>query len=126
MIFTNGEKTLATLTTVPSLEEGEYKAVIKEVNFLKDCKTNYGFKDSIEICYALSIGITEQLKKDKIMISQAENSRCYQFLLDIYKGEIPREIDINYFLGKKCILTIKHSEDNKGNVYANIVKRKFD
>ncbi|MBN9648800.1 hypothetical protein J0L31_17610 [Terrisporobacter glycolicus] len=126
MIFTNGEKTLATLTTVPSLEEGEYKAVIKEVNFLKDCKTNYGFKDSIEICYALSIGITEQLKKDKIMVSKAETSRCYKFLLEIYKGDIPREIDINDFVGKKCTLTIKHNEDDKGNVYANIVKRKFD
>ncbi|UZP04719.1 hypothetical protein JW813_06830 [Clostridium botulinum] len=125
MIITKGDERLAILTVIPSLEEGDYDSVIREVNFLNDCKTNYGFKDFIEVEYGIKIGITEQSKKEKIMISQSENSRCYKFLLEIYKGNIPMQIDINDFIGKKCTLTIKHNADEKGNVYANIVERKF-
>lgn len=125
MIITKGEERLAVLTTIPTLEEGEYDSVIKDVNFLRDCKTNYGFKDFFEIEHGITKGVTEHLKKEKIMISQAENSRCYKFLLEIYKGNIPMQIDINDFIGKRCIVTIKHNTDEKGNVYANIVERKF-
>lgn len=125
MIITKGDERLAVLTTIPTLAEGDYDSVIKDVNFLNDCKTNYGFKDVFEIEYGIKVGITEQSKKEKIMISQSENSRCYKFLLEIYKGNIPMQIDINDFIGKKCTLTIKHNTDEKGNVYANIVERKF-
>lgn len=125
MIITKGDERLAVLTTIPTLAEDDYDSVIKDVNYLNDCKTNYGFKDCFEIEYGIKVGITEQSKKEKIMISQSENSRCYKFLLEIYKGNIPMQIDINDFIGKKCTLTIKHNTDEKGNVYANIVERKF-
>lgn len=125
IIFSKGEETLVNFMKEPILAEGKYGSVIRGVDFLKDCKTNYGFKDCIEITYTVTVGITEQSKKEKIMISQSENSRCYKFLLEIYKGAIPMKIDINDFIGKKCTITIKHNSDEKGNVYANIVERKF-
>lgn len=125
MIITKGEERLTVLTAIPTLAEGEYESVIKDVNFLKDCKTIYGFKDFLELEHGIKNGITEYSKKEKIMISQSENSRCYKFLLEFYKGNIPMQIDINDFIGKRCIVTIKHNTDEKGNVYANIVERKF-
>lgn len=126
MIITKGEEKLVTLTTIPTLAERNYKSIIGNVDFIKDCKTDYGFKDFIEIDYTINVGITEQSKKEKIMLSQAKNSRCYKFLLEIYKGNIPMEIDINNFIGKRCTLTIKHNTDDKGNIYANIVERCFE
>lgn len=125
MIITNGNEKLAVLTVEPTLKEGYYDSEIEKVDFLKDCKTNYGFKDCIEIDYRIKNGITEHSKKERIMISQSENSRCYKFLFEIYKGNIPMQIDINDFVGKKCTLTIKHNSDEKGNIYANIEERKF-
>ena len=125
MIIKKGEEQLAVFTTIPTLAEGEYESVIKDVSFLRTCKTNYGFKDFFELEHGIKNGITEYSKKEKIMISQAENSRCYKFLLEFYKGNIPTQIDINDFIGKRCIVTIKHNTDEKGNIYANIVERKF-
>ena len=125
MIFIKGQERLIALTTIPTLAEGKYDSVIKEVNFLRDYKTNYGFKNGFEIKYGVKNGVTECSKSEKIMISQSENSRCYKFLQEIYKGNIPMQIDINDFIGKRCVITIKHNTDEKGNVYENIVERKF-
>lgn len=60
------------------------------------------------------------------MVSQAEKSKCFNFLMEVYSGNIPNEINIDELAGKRCILTIKHNPDEKGNVYANIVERKFN
>ena len=60
------------------------------------------------------------------MVSQAEKSKCFNFLMDVYNGNIPNEINIDELAGKKCTLTIKHNTDEKVNVYANIVERKFN
>ena len=35
MIFTNGEKVLGTVKTIPILEEGNHESEIKKVDFLK-------------------------------------------------------------------------------------------
>lgn len=59
------------------------------------------------------------------MVSQSEKSKCFTFLMDIYNGNIPNEINIEELAGRKGTLTIKHNTDEKGNVYANIVERKF-
>ena len=64
MIFTNGEKVLGTVKTMLILEEGKYESEIKKVDFLKECKTDWGYRDYIEITYSVSVGVTEQLKKD--------------------------------------------------------------
>lgn len=125
MIFTNGEKMLGKLSNIPAIAEGNYEAVIKKVDYLNDRKTEWGFRDFLEITYSISVGITEQLIKEKIMVSQAENSRCYKFLLDLYTGDIPKEVNINEFVARRCIVTIKHNISANGNVYANIVERKF-
>lgn len=125
MIFTNGDKMLGKLSNIPVVAEGEYEAVIKKVDYLNDRKTDWGFRDFLEITYSISVGITEQLKKENIMVSQAENSKCYKFLLDLYKGDIPKEININVWMGRRCIITIKHNVSDSGKVYANIVERKF-
>ncbi|WP_455794284.1 hypothetical protein [Clostridium butyricum] len=71
MIFTDGEKVLGAISAMPVLAEGEYEAVIQKVEFLKDCKTDWGFRDFIEVTYSIEVGVTEQLKKEKIMVSQA-------------------------------------------------------
>ncbi|EOU1633696.1 TPA: hypothetical protein I9Z31_000972 [Clostridium perfringens] len=126
MIFTNGEKVLGTVRTMPILEEGNYESEIKKVDFLKECKTDWGYRDFLEITYSVSVGVTEQVKKEKIMISQAENSRCCKFLLDLYKGNIPKEINIKQWEGRRCVITIKHNVTDDGRVYTNIVERKFD
>ena len=60
------------------------------------------------------------------MISQAENSKCYKFLLELYKGNIPKEINIKEWEGRRGVITIKHNVTDDGRVYANIVERKFD
>lgn len=126
MIFKNNKQILGTTGFKPDLNEGDYEAVIQRIVYLKDCKTDWGFRDYLEVIYKISVGITERIKKEKIMISQAENSKCFNFLNDIYKSNIPNEINIQELSGKKCILTIKHNSDKNGNIYANIVKRKFD
>lgn len=126
MIFTNGEKVLGTVKTMLILEEGKYESEIKKVDFLKECKTDWGYRDYLEITYSVSVGVTEQLKKERIMISQAENSKCYSFLLELYKGNIPEEINIKEWEGRRCVITIKHNTTDDGRVYANIVKIKFD
>lgn len=101
---------------MPNLVEGIYKGEIKKVNFLNDQKTDYGFRDVLEVTYSLLVGVTEQLKIEKILVSQAENSRCFKFLLDFYKGDIPKEIDINDFINKKCVVTVKHNTGKDGNI----------
>lgn len=126
MIITNGEKVLGTVKTMPILAEGDYESYIKKVDFLKECKTDWGYRDFLEITYSISVDVTEQLKKEKFMISQAENSKCYKFLLELYKGNIPKEINIKEWEGRRCIITIKHNVTDDGRVYANIVERKFD
>lgn len=126
MIFTNGEKVLGTVKTMPILAEGDYESYIKKVDFLKECKTDWGYRDFLEVTYSISVDVTEQLKKEKFMISQAENSKCYKFLLELYKGNIPKEINIKEWEGRRCVITIKHNITDDGRVYANIVERKFD
>lgn len=126
MIITNGEKVLGTVKTMPILAEGDYESYIKKVDFLKECKTDWGYRDFLEITYSISVDVTEQLKKEKFMISQAENSKCYKFLLELYKGNIPKDINIKEWEGRRCIITIKHNVTDDGRIYANIVERKFD
>lgn len=126
MIFRNNKEVLGTSGVKATLNEGEYEAIIKRIIYLRDCKTDWGFRDFLEVIYNISVGVTEQEKKEKIMVSQAEKSKCFNFLIDVYNGNIPNEINIDELAGKKCTLTIKHNTDEKGNVYANIVERKFN
>ena len=126
MIFRNNKEVLGTSGAKATLKEGEYEAIIKKKIYLRDCKTDWGFRDFLEVIYNISVGVTEQEKKEKIMVSQAEKSKCFNFLMDVYNGNIPNEINIDELAGKKCTLTIKHNTDEKGNVYANIVERKFN
>lgn len=126
MIFRNNKEVLGTSGAKATLNEGEYEAIIKRIIYLRDCKTDWGFRDFLEVIYNISVGVTEQEKKEKIMVSQAEKSKCFNFLMDVYNGNIPNEINIDELAGKKCTLTIKHNTDEKGNVYANIVERKFN
>lgn len=126
MIFRNNKEILGMSGTKPTLQEGDYESILEKVVYLKDCKTDWGFRDYLEVIYKITLGVTEQIKKEKIMISQAENSKCFDFLMAIYNGNIPNEINIDELSGKKCILTIKHNIDEKGNVYANIIGRKFN
>ena len=125
MIFRNNKEILGTSGVKATLKEDNYGAIIQRIIYLRNCKTNWGFRDFLDVSYNIRVGVTEQIKKEKIMISQAENSRCFKFLNDAYKGNIPNEINIEELEGKSCILTIKHNTDEKGNVYANIVERKF-
>ena len=126
MIFRNNKEVLGKAGVRATLNEGEYEAIIKRIIYLRDCKTDWGFRDFLEVIYNISVGVTEQEKKEKIMVSQAEKSKCFNFLMDVYNGNIPNEINIDELAGKKCTLTIKHNTDEKGNVYANIVERKFN
>lgn len=126
MIFRNNKEVLGTSGVKATLNEGEYEAIIKRIIYLRDCKTDWGFRDFLEVIYNISVGVTEQERKEKIMVSQAEKSKCFNFLMDVYNGNIPNEINIDELAGKKCTLTIKHNTDEKGNVYANIVERKFN
>lgn len=126
MIFRNNKEVLGTSGVKATLNEGEYEAIIKRIIYLRDCKTDWGFRDFLEVIYNISVGVTEQEKKEKIMVSQAEKSKCFNFLMDVYNGNIPNEINIDELAGKKCTLTIKHNTDEKGNVCANIVERKFN
>lgn len=125
MSFVKSGEILGTNVLVPSLSEGDYSGEVKQVNYLKDCSTDYGYRDFLEIEYNLTIGITEQVKKEKIMVSSAENSRCYEFLKEVYKGIIPENINLDDLIGRECILTIKHNQSSDGRIYANIVERKF-
>ena len=126
MIFRNNKEVLGKAGAKAILNEGEYEAIIKRIIYLRDCKTDWGFRDFLEVIYNISVGVTEQEKKEKIMVSQAEKSKCFNFLMDVYNGNIPNEINIDELAGKKCTLTINHNTDEKGNVYANIVERKFN
>lgn len=126
MIFRNNKEVLGKTGAKATLNEGEYEAIIKKIIYLRDCKTDWGFRDFLEVIYNISVGVTEQEKKEKIMVSQSEKSKCFTFLMDIYKGNIPNEINIEKLAGRKGTLTIKHNTDEKGNVYANIVERKFN
>ena len=125
MIFRNNKEVLGTSGAKATLNEGEYEAIIKRIIYLRDCKTDWGFRDYLEVIYNVSVGVTEQVKKERIMVSQSEKSKCFTFLMDIYNGNIPNEINIEELAGRKGTLTIKHNTDEKGNVYANIVERKF-
>lgn len=126
MIFRNNKEVLGISGAKATLNEGNYEAIIKEINYLRDCKTDWGFRDYLEVIYNVSVGVTEQVKKERIMVSQSEKSKCFTFLMDIYNGNIPNEINIEELAGRKGTLTIKHNTDEKGNVYANIVERKFN
>lgn len=126
MIFRNNKEVLGTSGAKATLNEGVYEAIIQEIIYLRDCKTDWGFRDYLEVIYNVSVGVTEQVKKERIMVSQSEKSKCFNFLMDVYNGNIPNEINIDELAGKKCTLTIKHNTDEKGNVYANIVERKFN
>lgn len=125
MIFRNNKEVLGTSGAKATLNEGDYEAIIKRIIYLRDCKTDWGFRDYLEVIYNVSVGVTEQVKKERIMVSQSEKSKCFTFLMDIYNGNIPNEINIEELAGRKGTLTIKHNTDEKGNVYANIVERKF-
>lgn len=126
MIFRNKYEILGTTKIKPNLNEGDYESIIQNIIYLTNQKTDWGFRDFLEVIYNISVGVTEQEKKEKIMVSQAEKSKCFNFLMDVYNGNIPNEINIDELAGKKCTLTIKHNTDEKGNVYANIVERKFN
>ncbi|MBC5628666.1 hypothetical protein H8S20_07165 [Clostridium sp. NSJ-6] len=125
MIFRDNKGILGTTKTMPNLNEGNYESIIQRIIYLRDQKTDWGFRDFLEVTYELDDDTTKQTKKENIMISQAKNSKCFNFLNDVYKGDIPDEINIEELIGKKCVLAIKHNADDKGNVYANIVERKF-
>ncbi len=125
MILKKGDKTISTTLTRPDLEEGDYSAEIKNISMLKDIKTNWGFKEFLEIEYDVVVGITTQIKRERIMVSEAKGSRCRNFLESFYKGEIPKEVLLDEFLGKECVITIEHKTDSTGRIFANITERKF-
>ncbi len=125
MIFRDKYGILGTTKIKPNLNEGDYESIIQNIIYLRDQKTDWGFRDFLEVIYEIDDDTTKQTKKENMMISQSENSKCFKFLNDVYKGDVPDEIDIEELIGKKCVLTIKHNADDKGNVYANIVERKF-
>lgn len=42
-----------------------------------------------------------------------------------YEAVIQKEINVKEWVGRRCIITIKHNVSDTGKVYANIVERKF-
>ena len=109
MIFRNKYEILGTTKIKPNLNEGDYESIIQNIIYLTNQKTDWGFRDFLEVIYEIDDDTTKQTKKENIMISQSENSKCFKFLNDVYKSDIPDEIDIEELIGKKCILTIKHN-----------------
>lgn len=125
MIYKLNNKVVYTNVMRPNLDEGVYPAKITGVQILNDVKTDWGFRQFWEIEYSIRVGITTQKKKERLMFSEAEGSRCMVFLEDFYESEIPQEIILDDFLNRECDVTIKHNTGSNGKVYANIVGRKF-
>ena len=45
MIFRNNKEVLGKTGAKATLNEGEYEAIIKKIIYLRDCKTDWGFRD---------------------------------------------------------------------------------
>ena len=74
MIFRNNKEILGTSGVKATLKEDNYDAIIQRIIYLRNCKTNWGFRDFLDVSYNIRVGVTEQIKKEKIMISQDASS----------------------------------------------------
>ena len=125
MILKENNKIVYSGLTRKLINEGRYEAVIIDIKVHKDCQTQWGFRSFLEVTYDISIGITVQSKKEKLMISESKASRYYQFLREFYTANIPEEADIKDFMGKICTLDIVHQRNEQGQVFDNISNRIF-
>lgn len=120
----NGAEVYRTFNT-PVFKPGIYESTINKVEVLTDVKTNYGFKTCLEFEHSVDMGITSQIKRDRIIVSEAKDSACRKFFDSYYQGNIPENIDLNAFVGKTCLITIEHNTGSNGCTFANITERKF-
>jgi len=123
--FTDGMNVAGALLRIAEMAEGEYPAVIKEAKIVNGCKTKFGYADAIDIVYTVDYGVCDIEKKERIFITNYVPSKCQTLIRDLYGDNVPEEIAMHQQVGRKCILVIKHNTDSIGNVYDNIVERKF-
>ena len=114
------------------LREGEYKATIKDMKYLREQKTNYGLKDILSITYVVIDGLVEVEKTEKIFKSDYKESRWKRFckelmpiLKEIYPDGIPKVIKLEKLIGRKLNLKVIYNKQNNV-VYDNIVSRVFE
>lgn len=114
------------------LREGEHKAIIKDMKYLREQKTNYGLKDILSITYIVTDELVELEKTEKMFKSDYKNSRWKRFckelipiLKEIYPDGIPKEIKLEKLIGRKLILKVAHNKENNV-IYDNIVSRVFE
>lgn len=112
-------------SNLPVFKPGIYESTINKVEVLKDVKTSWGFRTCLEFEHKVDMGVTSQIKKDRIIVSKAKDSICRKFFESYYQGDLPESIDLNVFVGQKCIITIEHKTSANGYIFANITERKF-
>lgn len=125
MLFSDGFIEAIATKREPKIGEGDWKAFIVDAKLQKNIKTQYGQADAIEMTYSVDCNVCETEKKERIWVSNTSSSKCVALVKQLYGDETPEKIDLSMQVGRKCILTIKHNADNNGNVFDNIVDRKF-
>lgn len=125
MKISDGKQKTEIKLSQAELEEGQHEAIIEEIEILKNCNTQFGQKDAIEITYSIDRKVYKIEKKERIFMSQSPKSRFMKLIKEMYDYDVPEEIELERFKGERCLITIEHQEDKVGNVYDNIVKREF-
>lgn len=125
MNITDGQQTTGIQLRQAQFPQGPIDARLIKAEIVKNCNTQYGQNDGIEFTYLIVNGVSEVEKKERIYVSQAKNSKCMQVLHELYGQVVPKQIKLQQHINRKCRLMIQHKADEIGNIYDNIVARKF-
>lgn len=125
MNITDGQQTTGIKLRQPQFPQGPIDARLIKAEIIKNCNTQYGQNDGIDFTYLIVNGVSEVEKKERIYISKAKTSKCMQLLHELYGSDVPKQINLQQHINRRCRLTIQHNPDELGNIYDNIVARKF-
>lgn len=125
MNFTDGVNNAGVKLKMALLGEGPVDAKVIKIEIVKNVNSKFGQNDAIDASYEATNGTSIVTLKERIFLSKVKNSKCVQFANELYEGNPPRQINLKEHEGRKCILTIQNNKDEVGNVYDNIVARKF-
>lgn len=125
MNFTDGVNNAGIKLKEALLEEGLVDAKVINIEIVKNVNSKFGQNDAIDVSYEVTNSTSIVVFKERIFLSKAKNSKCVQFANELYEGKPPKQINLKEHEGRKCILTIQHNKDEVGNIYDNIMVRKF-
>ncbi len=109
------------LLRTSKIDEGVYSYRLANVEAQHDTLTNYGMRDRLVFTFELAMDDRQEQLVQRFTVSQSPASRYMRFMQMLCNAYRTTKLDLRELIGSTGMLTIAHSQDEKGNVFENVV-----